>query len=1090
MRTMETVQLSFESAKAGPLGPRPPTTPTKRRAPPASMAASAAASAAMEVEEDDAETLAGKTDPKRCKCTGTGLSTAIVRQPASFSIEACNSQGERCSEGGDSFTVQIRAAGVRIRTKLIDHSNGLYTVEYKAESSSRFLISLSLRGRQLPGSPFTCVARSALPAASQCVISGASLTRAVAHITQCFDLTFRDAAGHLTHAEDVDVYVRPTFETAALAYAAVSRATSGRPDVASAAGKPPTRPSAADDEIPAELTLAAASASSSPAPKAAAAAGFPHVTSSQDHAHDAAESRITAGAGDETAGAVDETAGAVDETAGAAAADSHLSVPSASSVPPTRRRPRLTSTSWLKTAEVFSQLARPFYPTGLVVSKTAITVRRDVDLASDRVGSLHPGQLVVLHEVHEHEQQQGLLVRALVGLDPDDPRGMEPPSPRPEETLAASWRDYFKFKPDWLENLPSGAKGSPYSPRSPRRGLGDPVGWVTLSKEGRTNVMVSKHLAAGTRQEHMQAWERRLAVDRRTDIKSWATSMRQLAASVKGAQTTKSSKSLSKDDEDPVQAALNREKKEGDSRPDRALANQRLFLDERRADPTGIGFAFGGVMPGRLHAHGKPHEVHKVYYSVGQVGTYELHVALREQSIPLPGSPFKLEVVPGPASAQGTEATRWRGPLAGTVGHEERCGCTLELQSRDKMGNACSGGDALVECEAEMVRRHTDKPWDGVTPLTKSDPAKKKEVEVLAPVLAKVTDHKNGKYTLSWRSKVSGVFRAHVAIEGEAVIGSPFPIRFMADRPVLVMTVASGGGLKESQAGVAAVVQLQLLDQFSNAAMSDTLEFGITLVAEGDHKEKSKWRQPDIPSLPFKGCWEQGMYVMTYTPERAGSFDLHLWVVDSTPSSERESSTEAGRRARAGGSGGRMQRVALPGSPFKMKCKPNVAHASGSAVDGFFLSETVTDEKASRKVDKAAAAAAATQNDTIQRSGSTVGAGEMILIRPRIADIWGNLVAAQLTAAGESTLRITVQPPGEDSRKVEVRQALVRPRPHAPSLCCPAPLPSGAPLYFLTAEPGYDARSAPGSPLTASTLPPLACAAVYGLTAAWRGDHL
>ena len=54
-----------------------------------------------------------------------------------------------------------------------------------------------------------------------------------------------------------------------------------------------------------------------------------------------------------------------------------------------------------------------------------------------------------------------------------------------------------------------------------------------------------------------------------------------------------------------------------------------------------------------------------------------------------------------------------------------------------------------------------------------------------------------------------------------------------------------------------------------------------------------------------------------------------------------------------------MQRVALPGSPFKMKCKPNVAHASGSAVDGFFLSETVTDEKASRKVDKAAAAAAA-----------------------------------------------------------------------------------------------------------------------------------
>jgi hypothetical protein len=129
MRTMETVPLFIESAKVSPLGARPPTTRTKRRVPSASaaasMAASASVSAVLEMEEDDAETLAGKTDPKRCKCTGIGLSTAIVRQPASFSIEACNSQGERRSEGGDSFNVQIRAAGVRIRTKLTDHSNGL-----------------------------------------------------------------------------------------------------------------------------------------------------------------------------------------------------------------------------------------------------------------------------------------------------------------------------------------------------------------------------------------------------------------------------------------------------------------------------------------------------------------------------------------------------------------------------------------------------------------------------------------------------------------------------------------------------------------------------------------------------------------------------------------------------------------------------------------------------------------------------------------------------------------------------------------------------------------------------------------------------
>mgnify|MGYP004378988037 CR=1 FL=1 len=33
---------------------------------------------------------------------------------------------------------------------------------------------------------------------------------------------------------------------------------------------------------------------------------------------------------------------------------------------------------------------------------------------------------------------------------------------------------------------------------------------------------------------------------------------------------------------------------------------------ELASDPTGIGFAFGGVTPGTLHAHGQLHKVHTV----------------------------------------------------------------------------------------------------------------------------------------------------------------------------------------------------------------------------------------------------------------------------------------------------------------------------------------------------------------------------------------------------------------------------------------------------------------------------------------------
>lgn len=69
------------------------------------------------------------------------------------------------------------------------------------------------------------------------------------------------------------------------------------------------------------------------------------------------------------------------------------------------------------------------------------------------------------------------------------------------------------------------------------------------------------------------------------------------------------------------------------------------------------------------------------------------------------------------------------------------------------------------------------------------------EVEVVSNVI----DTGDGKYVLSWRCKQSGVFRAQVTIQGEAVVGSPFPIHFQAGRPVLSMTSCKGEGLKEVQ---------------------------------------------------------------------------------------------------------------------------------------------------------------------------------------------------------------------------------------------------------------------------------------------------
>ena len=57
------------------------------------------------------------------------------------------------------------------------------------------------------------------------------------------------------------------------------------------------------------------------------------------------------------------------------------------------------------------------------------------------------------------------------------------------------------------------------------------------------------------------------------------------------------------------------------------------------------------------------------------------------------------------------------------------------------------------------------------------------------------------------------------------ILGSPFPIRLVADTPDLSHTEPSGEGLQMVQAGQPAKVQLQLLDKFGNTAVAgDWLE--------------------------------------------------------------------------------------------------------------------------------------------------------------------------------------------------------------------------------------------------------------------------
>ena len=116
------------------------------------------------------------------------------------------------------------------------------------------------------------------------------------------------------------------------------------------------------------------------------------------------------------------------------------------------------------------------------------------------------------------------------------------------------------------------------------------VGWVTLVKDGRKLVTSRVRQSAGSRQQHAQQWARRVANEQAQK------------------RTVKSSHTISL---------------------------------ELSSDPSGIGFAFGGIHPGTLHAHGHLFENHHVSYSIGLVGEVHCYVPFEPtaQRSPTPSAP-------------------------------------------------------------------------------------------------------------------------------------------------------------------------------------------------------------------------------------------------------------------------------------------------------------------------------------------------------------------------------------------------------------------------------------------------------------------
>ena len=238
------------------------------------------------------------------------------------------------------------------------------------------------------------------------------------------------------------------------------------------------------------------------------------------------------------------------------------------------------------------------------IGSAPLIIRAKQDTNSLQLGTVPPGQMVtVLKEVISHSKVRAMIALDSISSTPEAaqiivPRGatsrsvdgaanqlgrisMAPASAPAAAGAPAAAASSDSAVDDRSASVPS-ASTKLQGVIDDDNGFGN-VGWVTLLKDGKKLVTSRVRQSAGSRQQHERQWTRRLANDKAAKVKV-------------GTKAASHGVSL-----------------------------------ELASDPTGIGFAFGGVYPGTLHSRGHLHESHNVSYSIGLVGEYLLHVRLRQQ---------------------------------------------------------------------------------------------------------------------------------------------------------------------------------------------------------------------------------------------------------------------------------------------------------------------------------------------------------------------------------------------------------------------------------------------------------------------------
>ncbi|CAL5220286.1 g2271 [Coccomyxa viridis] len=177
------------------------------------------------------------------------------------------------------------------------------------------------------------------------------------------------------------------------------------------------------------------------------------------------------------------------------------------------------------------------------------------------------------------------------------------------------------------------------------------------------------------------------------------------------------------------------------------------------------------------------------------------------------------------------------------------------------------GSPFRVSCQQPYSCEKLSKVWTGAWEWRLLTANVLEGSTVLYPAEVRPSQ-REGAYEVSFEPEMSGVYRLAVYLEGgQALTGSPFPVRAKEDETVAASCKMYGGGLTRAVAGQETSFTIQAVDGRNNARLMGGDTFDIEISGPGNAAPKAEVTDND-----------DGTYTVQWSTDKAGNFLITAWL--------------------------------------------------------------------------------------------------------------------------------------------------------------------------------------------------------------------